>query len=110
MARDGRRRQPDALSRAALGAIEITKATLCPERNVAFFVAPRGRSFRVPCVRFESGERVCCASVRPRKKVEFAENSLDTGRFWWYNYNELQAGVKEYHNLGCHYNAFSVIP
>ena len=69
--RQCRRRHYDdhhhALSRAAFGAIDISKATLCPERKVAFFVAARGRFFRFRgwYVRFEPRERVCCESVGP---------------------------------------------
>jgi len=48
VARDGRgsQRHHDGhhtLSRAAFGAIDISKATLCPERKVAFFVADAER-------------------------------------------------------------------
>ena len=91
MARDGRgsRRHYDdhTLSRTASGSIKITKATLCPERKVAFFVAPRERFSRGREVRFESREGVCCKSVGPSKKMEFAENLLDGERLLWYNYN-----------------------
>ena len=61
MAGDRRRRQPHhyddrTLSRAAFGAIKISKATLCPERKVAFFITARGRFSRGPYVRLESRE------------------------------------------------------
>jgi hypothetical protein len=70
VARDGRRRQPyhnddHALSRASFGVIEISKATLCRERKVAFFITARRRFSRGPCAQFELGERVCCESVGP---------------------------------------------